>query len=520
MRPCKNEEAMVRDQDLDFWIKHNYNVLFVGHAGVGKTSIVKDAFNRNGFRWKYFSASTMDPWVDLIGVPKEQKEADGTPYLDLVRPKEFQKDEIDAVFFDEFNRSHKKVRNACMELLQFKSINGKKYNNLRLIWAAINPDEEGDYDVEKLDPAQEDRFHIKVQVPYKPERSYFIRNYGEDMAKAAISWWEGIPAEQKMKVSPRRLDYALSVFKNNGDMRYVLPEASNVSKLVLTLKHGPISEALQKFMDAKDVVNAKAFLSQENNYAAALDWLVKRKDRLEFFLPAMALEKVSTLMAGYKTAMEAALEVSLYNNEIRDLINNVMAANQNKNLSNKLRKHIKQSKGLTSVFSTTKNAPLLGVGATPDAPVFETTKSVGYNYGLVAKQYKAYTTSGQYYNTQHRKTLFMYLCKQIPQTMTTEDAVLTLEFLGWIAKHSHQKTLLGMKGFMGVFNHCIDRIARNENLSYSDIEKKYNGRVLGLLYDIANDAILSQKMYWPTGSTILEKNGKIGVAPSNLKVGT
>ena len=262
--------------------------------------------------------------VDLVGGRNIQKERDGTPYLDLVRPKDFQKDEIDALFFDEFNRSHKKVRNACMELLQFKSINGKKFNNLRIVWAAINPDDEGDYDVEKLDPAQEDRFHIKVQVPYKPDRVYFIRNYGEDVAKAAISWWDGLPAEQKSKVSPRRLDYALDVFRNNGDMRYVLHESANVSKLVLTLKHGPISEALQKLQDAGNVDGARAFLAQENNYAAALEWLVKRVERMKFFLPTLPMEKISTLIAGYKTALDAALDLTTTNADIKKLIEDTL----------------------------------------------------------------------------------------------------------------------------------------------------------------------------------------------------
>ena len=131
----KKKMSDLKNEKLDFWIQNSYNVLFVGKHGVGKTSIIKNAFERAGLRWKYFSASTLDPWVDLVGVPKEIQTEEGN-YLDLVRPKEFQYDEVDALFFDEFNRSHKKVRNAVMELLQFKSINGKKFNNLKIVWAA------------------------------------------------------------------------------------------------------------------------------------------------------------------------------------------------------------------------------------------------------------------------------------------------------------------------------------------------------------------------------------------------
>jgi hypothetical protein len=81
---------MLRDEKLDFWLKNGFNVLFVGKHGVGKTAMIKECFTRNGLvlgeTFLYFSAATLDPWVDLVGVPKERVSEDGTPYLDLVRP--------------------------------------------------------------------------------------------------------------------------------------------------------------------------------------------------------------------------------------------------------------------------------------------------------------------------------------------------------------------------------------------------------------------------------------------------
>ena len=51
------------------------NVLITGAHGVGKTSIIKQVFEENGLvlneSWLYFSGSTLDPWVDFIGIPKE-----------------------------------------------------------------------------------------------------------------------------------------------------------------------------------------------------------------------------------------------------------------------------------------------------------------------------------------------------------------------------------------------------------------------------------------------------------------
>lgn len=117
---------MIPQQKLDFWVENNMNVLLKAKHGVGKTHIITDTFKRHNLNYLYFSGSTMDPWVDFVGVPKEFTDENGVTFLDLVRPKSFAYDDVQAIFIDELNRSPAKVRNAIMELLQFKSINGKK----------------------------------------------------------------------------------------------------------------------------------------------------------------------------------------------------------------------------------------------------------------------------------------------------------------------------------------------------------------------------------------------------------
>ena len=69
----------------------------------------------------------------------------------MVRPQEFQDDEVEAIFMDEFQKTQK-VRNAVMELIQFKSINGRKFKNLKIVDAGKD-DEEFNYR-DALDPAQ------------------------------------------------------------------------------------------------------------------------------------------------------------------------------------------------------------------------------------------------------------------------------------------------------------------------------------------------------------------------------
>ena len=69
---------------LDGWIANNLNVCLVGKHGIGKSTIIIDAFNRHGLKYKYFSASTLDPWVDFIGIPTV-KAVEDKSYIDKAK---------------------------------------------------------------------------------------------------------------------------------------------------------------------------------------------------------------------------------------------------------------------------------------------------------------------------------------------------------------------------------------------------------------------------------------------------
>ena len=465
----------LKDEKLDFWIKNHYNVLFVGKHGVGKTSIIKSAFERAGLRWKYFSASTLDPWVDLVGVPKEIQDENGN-YLDLVRPKEFQYDEVDAVFFDEFNRSHKKVRNAVMELLQFKSINGKKFNNLKIVWAAINPsDEEGEYDVEKIDPAQEDRFQVKVDVPYKPIESYFSKIYGKENSRAAISWWNELPDQEKNKISPRRLDYAMDIYSKEGDLRDVLPESSNIPKLLATLKFGPISDKLSKLVKENNLEEAAAFLSNENNFNSSIEWILKSRDRRSFFLPILEREKITSLLQK-DSVFNTVIEEAKQNQKLIDVLSNVINANQNKTLVKKIYNKTKYDPILGQLFGegdpTSVIPPAqLGsktIGFIPRKESCEIKLNSYLDLIMAGNQYRTYG------NTYARRKILDELTVLTPATINSKTGTKLFSVLLRIASASQINTLTKMKiPFMGLFNHVVNLCCKEDNIDWNGFQKKY-----------------------------------------------
>lgn len=455
--------SLVRADKLDFWIQHGYNVLFVGKHGVGKTSIIKEAFERAGLRWRILNAATLDPWVDFIGVPREQKAADGTPYLELVRPLEFQKDEVDAIFIDEFNRGGKKVRNAVMELIQFKTVNGKPYHNLKVVWVACNPSDTDDYDTEKLDLAQEDRFQIKVNIPYEPCIDFFQRKYGEVRGRAAVAWWKDLSSKEQDVVSPRRLDYAIDVFQNGGDVRDVVPAECNCSKLLFVLKEGPVYDKLTKFLEDKSYSEAQEFLLNENSYAATEKWITDTPERLSFFVPLLADEKVSVLVAKEKKVRDFVISNCLKLDKFKHLLKNIVAANQNESLIKSIRKITRHNKELAAVLFEEAGKGEIAVPYFSEKPkphILKTLRNINNWINWAS-------------NTEMKRRYYTNMLDYIPEKMSKAVAVSVLKIVDNIAGSSHAATLESLPNFAGVTNHCINELVGIENVKPLDILEWY-----------------------------------------------
>lgn len=187
---------------LELYAKHNLNVLLIGTHGIGKSTVTKAIADKAGLKFKYYSASTLDPFADLVGIPVPDREK-GT--MAFYRPKDLE--EAEFLMFDELNRAHPRVLNAVMEIIQFKSVNGTPLPNLKMVWAAINPPGD-DYQVEELDPALVDRFHQFIKMDASINLEYLETKTTPEIAKALHGWWNGqLSAEQKRVCTPRRIEY-------------------------------------------------------------------------------------------------------------------------------------------------------------------------------------------------------------------------------------------------------------------------------------------------------------------------
>ena len=456
---AKRRKQVINEAKLSQWINTRKNVLFVGRHGVGKTSIVKAAWDRAGFKYRMYSCATLDPWVDFIGVPEKKMGDDGQVYLDLIRPKEWEDDTIEAIFLDEFNRSHKKIRNACMELIQFKSINGRVFPNLKIVWAAINPeDEDGTYDVDRIDPAQEDRFHLHIDVAYEPSREYFTSRYGADIATQACDWWGRQTVEVQNKISPRRLEYAIDHYYDNGDLWDVLPHDCGKEDLQKALGQTPILKKWREIYQKKDTIAATEFLADEDRWMQVEPVLTatSKKDQWGFMIPCLNDERISSLISTKETMLNYCIQNLMKKDEhVFNVMKTIADADLNSAVANRIRREIRKM----SVPNLAKSMKSGTVNPKKAASYTATKKSDSLKRTLPI------VDGSPIEGTYARKVAYEKIMAVMPEELDTDLALKALASIERIMVRTNAKIAKGrFDNVMGVLNRCFEALDKADKV--------------------------------------------------------
>lgn len=214
---------------LKSYMGNDLNILISGPAGTGKTTMLKAAAEELGLKMKYYETPTLDPFTDLVGIPVPNKKTETIKYF---RPHDI--DSAEVLFFDEINRADPRVLNAVFEIIQFKTINGEPLPNLRVVVAAMNPND-GDYTVDQLDVALQDRFDIFLAAMPRIDMAYFTKKYNREVASAVAQWWGEVDRNYRTNresstnravyISPRRMDKIVSAFEK-------LPKRSTIQNSI------------------------------------------------------------------------------------------------------------------------------------------------------------------------------------------------------------------------------------------------------------------------------------------------
>jgi len=192
----------------------NECALLVGHAGIGKTQIVKQWAKEQGYHCEVLIASLLEP-SDIQGMPYIENNVThfAEPVFFNRINTNHQKGIRSIIFADELNRASKDVLGAMLTVILEREVNGHKLPESTLIVASINPDNDGDYQVDSLDGAMRNRFLIlnvesdahswlkyardkninqvvRDYIAENPTKLYFQSEDQDEMAIATPRSWE------------------------------------------------------------------------------------------------------------------------------------------------------------------------------------------------------------------------------------------------------------------------------------------------------------------------------------------
>lgn len=131
---------------LSSTIQYGGNCFVVGRRGSGKTAIIDQVIEAGGCKKFFWNVSTLER-VDTAGFPDLMSLNRKEDYVRYILPVIFKpllegNDPVVAIL-DEIDKADKDLYAPLLEFLQFRSINGRKFNNLKSVLMTGNLPSEG-----------------------------------------------------------------------------------------------------------------------------------------------------------------------------------------------------------------------------------------------------------------------------------------------------------------------------------------------------------------------------------------
>lgn len=164
------------ERALDHTITTKSNLMIFGMAGVGKSEIAQQAAVRHNQKSIYLNLSVLEA-PDLLGLPTIV-ERDGVKTVQYASPhflplRKNHPDEDFILIVDEVDKSKEELQNPCLELFQFRKINGNELA-IGAIIATGNLPDEGAFS-KPVSHALTNRCMVfKLQQQYEPWQAWAV----------------------------------------------------------------------------------------------------------------------------------------------------------------------------------------------------------------------------------------------------------------------------------------------------------------------------------------------------------
>ena len=132
-------------------------------------------------------------------------------------------------------------------------------------------------------------------------------------------------------------------------LRDVLPRETNISKLIQIMKDGPTSDKLAQFIKSNNKDDARSWLSNENNYASALKYILNSKTLMEWFVPLLSKEKIASLISSHEKTCKYVMN-NMNLPIFAEICKDILEAKTDNQMTSKIRKFLTQHPEMSEVL--------------------------------------------------------------------------------------------------------------------------------------------------------------------------
>jgi AAA domain (dynein-related subfamily) len=228
---------------LEYLVKAELTPFIWGHAGIGKSSIVKQFAESKGFHFFPFYLGTQSDIGDILGLAEFVDNKDGTKSTVFAIPKWLQdtiqycNDNPDSgaiIFLDEFNRARRDILNGMFSLALDKTFHTVKLPKNCHIIAAGNPPTDEYFTTDVNETALMARF---VHVKLEPTVAEWLNYAKETKVESSLI---GFIKNQPDLLEEKHSDFNLSSM--------VKPDRRAISRLDRLFKLGTPMNLLEQLM--------------------------------------------------------------------------------------------------------------------------------------------------------------------------------------------------------------------------------------------------------------------------------
>lgn len=171
------------DASLEYLFKAEVTPFIWGHAGIGKSTVIKQYAHKKGYKFFPFYLGTQSDLGDILGLASFVKDENGSEIATTFATPKWLKDTIDycianpdsgaIIFLDEFNRARRDILNGMFSLALDKTFHTLKLPKNCHIVAAGNPPTDEYYVTDINETALMARFaHIKLEPTFNEWVNY------------------------------------------------------------------------------------------------------------------------------------------------------------------------------------------------------------------------------------------------------------------------------------------------------------------------------------------------------------